>query len=143
MVCSQRLDPGVAVTDKSVDIVPPHACGSQRAARGYRVSDLATRAAMGVIIADSRAVNPPGISPSQVQINEGSRLVEVREVLAPALFIPRHYIGNRWDRKQASLADFGEVPFKILLPLTMLKDHVESGHVQIYFSQLIFPKQFL
>jgi len=132
---AQRLDPGKAVTNLLVDIVPPHDRGCRNGAtRGYRVGDLATRAAIGSIVGSKTAVNPAGVSPSHVRANEGSRLVQVTKVLAPLLRVPGHFVGGRSrnDCKQATLDDFGDTPFTVLLPLTMLKDHVDSEEVRTY-----------
>ena len=131
---SLRLDPESAVPGILVDIVPPHArTNRNQPSGGYRVGDLATRAAIGTILPDSTAINATGITPRQVKTGNGTRLVKVTKVLAPSLFVPKHGIVGSDGRKQnASLSDFGEVPFVALLPLTALKPHIESNSVRTY-----------
>ena len=124
---SQRLDPACARHGLMVDIVPPHARKDRRKpARGYRVGDLATRAAIGKIIEDTRTTNPAGITPTHVKVSADTVLVEVTECLAPSVFVPGHHIG-RGRRQKACLGDFGTTPFKVVLPLTMLREQVETG----------------
>jgi hypothetical protein len=62
----------------------------------------------------------------------------VTKVLAPALRVPGHYVESTGGRKTPTLGDFGEAPFTVLLPLTMLKEHVESDNVCV-FGQLSSP----
>jgi hypothetical protein len=55
----------------------------------------------------------------------------VKEVLAPALIVPGHFVGKGKNKRSACLCDF-ETSFRIVLPLTMMRDHVASKHVQTY-----------
>ena len=127
---SIRLAPELTVPGMKVDIVPPHARGKPRQpARGFglHVADLTTRAAIGKISADIRVINPGGIEPPYSQaVPENSVVVEVEEVLAESLLLPR-YKSSHDKRQKISLKEFGEAPFKLVLPVSMLRLHVDAA----------------
>ena len=127
---SQRLDPANAVPGLAIDIVPPHSrTARNKAVRGYRVGDLATRAAIGTIVDDEKASNPANITPLYTKTSTKTRVVEVKEIVAPSLIVPGHFIGKGKSKRPACLSDF-ETPFRVVLPLTMMRDHVT--HVRTY-----------
>jgi hypothetical protein len=129
---SQRIDPDNALPGLNIDIVPPHARNDQhKPVRGYRVGDLATRAAIGTIVDDEKVTNPANITPLHVKSTGKTRVVKVTEVLAPSLIVPGHFVGNGKNKKPACLRDF-ETPFRIVLPLTMMRGHVASELVRTY-----------
>ena len=57
-----------------------------------------------------------------MQVTESKRLVEGTRVLAPNFIVP----GIKKDGKSVCLADFGEAPFQLVVPLTMLAPHIET-----------------
>jgi hypothetical protein len=118
---TSRLSSDKAMSNLKVDIVPAHGTTGS-------VGDLATRAAIGTILEDQRYVSPTGFTPSQFRVNKRtSRVILVTEVLSPSLLLKE--LKDRNGRKPC-LADFGPAPFKMILPLNMLKNHVASDHVR-------------
>jgi len=141
---SERLEknPDAAQPYVEVDIVPPH-CNRRptNAARGYRVADLATRAAVGRILPDQTLDYPDEFTPKKARVGENTRVVEITQVLAPSLLLPSGTtIGAGVGRRRACLADFTSTStgsgssetFKVILPLSMLKNHVESPRVRVF-----------
>ena len=57
-----------------------------------------------------------------MQVTESKRLVKVTEVLAPNFIVP----GIKKGGKSVCLADFGDVPFELVLPLHMLAPHIDT-----------------
>ena len=57
-----------------------------------------------------------------MQVTESKRLVKVTKVLAPNFIVP----GIKKDGKSVCLADFGDAPFELALPLYMLAPHIAT-----------------
>ena len=57
-----------------------------------------------------------------MQVTESKRRVEVTKVLAPNFIVP----GIKKDGKSVCLADFGDAPFELALPLYMLAPHIAT-----------------
>ncbi len=113
-----------ATVGMSVDVVPSHGC----------VSILATRAAIGKVTdVTDWACTLPGCKPQTIKTNKKNVCVTITEVTAPSLIVPR----LKMNGKKVCLADFGEAPFQVVLPLTMLKHHVESLAVRITPTAII------
>jgi hypothetical protein len=109
------------MSNLKVDIVPAHGTTGS-------VGDLATRAAIGTILDDERYVSPTGFTPSQLRVNKRtSRVILVTDVLSPSLLLKALKDSNG---RKPSLSDFGPPPFKMILPLNMLKNHVASDNVR-------------
>jgi hypothetical protein len=71
---SQRIDSDNALPGLDMDIVPPHARNDRhKAVRGFRVGDLARRAAIDNIVDDENATNQANITSSQAPTQELSR----------------------------------------------------------------------
>ena len=138
---SQRLDPDQAVAGSVVDIVPPHARNNrQRAAHGYNVGDLATRAAIGRILAVAIVENSNGILPANVKAGKGTVVVEISgNVLAPSLLVPGYYTKKSGRRQSVTLGDLthgnGQQSFRVILPLSMLRVHDDSCTVRTFRGQ--------
>lgn len=137
----QRLSPGLATVGVDVDIVPGRSRTScTPTTRGHRVGDLATRGARGVICVDTTLQYDPslGLQKNAVKIqSDKQRIVQINEVSAPMLNVPGHQIRGR----DATLRDFGQTPFKILLPLTMLKNHVDDVDVRTFGEHDLHTKR--
>ena len=119
---SARLFVEEAVVGTAVDVVPPYARVTRRAESGFAVSDLATRAGIGRIVDTTRVAYPPGMIPRHAEsVHGNSVVVEITEVLAEGMTIPKHKTNGR----RSCLGDFGKSPFKVVLPLTMLRHHIE------------------
>ena len=122
---TSRLSSDEAMSNLKVDIVPAHGTTGS-------VGDLATRAAIGTILDDEDYVSPTGFTPSQFRVNKRtSRVVLVTDVLSPSLLLKAL---KDSDGRKPCLSDFGPPPFKMILPLNMVKNHVASGHVRNYFD---------
>ena len=120
---ASRLSAEEAVPEMIVDIAPPYVRTTRKAKNGYNVTDIATRAATGRIVASNRVTYPDNIEPRYAQSVPGnSVVVEVSQVYSKALKVPEHRLNNR---TAATLGDFGDEPFKVVLPLTMLRRHIE------------------
>ena len=106
-----RLTAEEAVADCPADLVPRH--GS--------VAVMATRAAAGRVVATSGFwLNPLlGARGKRMMVTKTRRLIEITKVLAPSFVVP----GIKVDGREAQLSDFGEVPFQLVVPLTMLSPH--------------------
>jgi hypothetical protein len=132
---SQPMDPGCCTPGVLVDIVLPHARNNRhKAGNGFQqVGDLATRGAIGMIAEVDRVSNPTGVSPGHVKANEQTCVVEITEVLAPSLAVPRHQVCKGNKKEQAYLGDFqlsGNQSFQIVLSLTMLRKHLPASNVR-------------
>jgi hypothetical protein len=118
---TSRLSSDEAMSNLKVDIVPAQGTAGS-------VGDLATRAAIGTILEDQRYISPTDFTPSQFRVNKRtSRVILVTEVLSPALLLKELKDSNG---RKPCLADFGPAPFKMILPLDMLKNHIASDHVR-------------
>lgn len=93
------------------------------------VLETATRAAIGNIVDDDKVTNPASITPLHIKSSTKTQVVEVKEVLTPALIVPGHFVGTGKNKRPACLRDF-KTPFRIVLPLTMMRGHVASKHVR-------------
>jgi hypothetical protein len=89
------------------------------------VALMATRAAIGRVVADQYWTTPGN---QAKKITRTQVMVEIQQVLAPALRIPR----LKENGVKISLGHFPETPFKIALPRRMVKPHVESPSVRTY-----------
>jgi 3'-5' exonuclease len=130
---SLRLNPDEATPGLVVDVVPPGGSG-KKPQRGYRIADMTTRGAVGRILDTQTATMQPGMLPNKVKIISGkSVLVEVTAVQGQNLVVPKFTSNGT----KVCLRDFGEPPFTILVPLAMLKHHVESDCVRPYQQHLV------
>lgn len=89
------------------------------------VASMATRAAIGRVVADEYWTTP---GKKAKKITSSQVMVEIEQVLGPALRIPR----LKENGEKLSLGHFGETPFKIALPRRMVKPHVASPSVRVY-----------
>ena len=115
---SVRLKPEEANPNKEIDIVP---------SRG-NVANMATRAGWGKISESRWCDSPHGITPARAIAPTGSVVVRVERVTASHLIVPR--MKNSKDER-ATLGDFGEPPFRVVLPISMLREHVESDDIRV------------
>lgn len=125
------FDPTSVVDGAMVDIVPPHQRNKRRKPlSGYHVGDLATRGGVGrIVVKNTVSYRKAGVFPSVAKTTEGETVVvRVEEVLAPALAVPGHKVCG----KKAYLEDFGEGPFELVLPLSMLRPHIPSQEIRVY-----------
>ena len=90
------------------------------------VTVLATRGAVATIEAPGEWTAPDGCRPAKLKPTATRCLVKVTKVLAPSLVVP----AVKCDGKPLSLSDLGEPPFLVMLPLGMIKVHVDSSHVR-------------
>ena len=113
-----RLNADSAIPGLEVDVVPAH--GS--------VANLATRAAVGTLQALAEWQPPSGMKPRKMQPTANRCLVQITKVLAPSLIVPGL---KKDDGERVSLRDFGNAPFCVMLPLSMVKGHVDSADVRV------------
>ena len=113
---TMRLKAAEATVGVVADVVPSH--GS--------VAILATRAAVVMIEEPAAWTTPHGCKPPMLNETAARRRVLVTEVLAPSLVVP----GVKKHSKPMCLGDFGPPPFLMMLPLNMLKVHV-NGDVRV------------
>ena len=115
-----RLKLHEATQGRVVDIVPSH--GS--------VHLLATRGAIACIEPHREYwITPHGCRPEKLMVTPGRCLVTITKVLAPKLVVPN--IKKTSSGERMTLGDFGQPPFLVLLPLGMLKPHVNSTSIRI------------
>jgi hypothetical protein len=115
---TQRLKLSEASIGKLVDVVPRY--GS--------VACMATRAASGRIIDAVYCESPEGIVQSKVRAGAGMVAVQLDTIYSPSLQIP-HY--RKIDKNaKPTLADFGNG--MLILPIQMLKEHIESDEIREY-----------
>ena len=107
-----RLTADDVVPGAAVDIVPSH--GS--------VASMATHTAVGTIESQADWATPDGCTPRSLKATPLRCLVSVSEVLAPSLIVQ----GIKRNGKPISLGELGPPPFSIMLPLGMLKPHVDA-----------------
>ena len=117
-----EADEATTIPNLEVDIVPSHG----------NVASMATRAAVGKLSDAAFCESPNGIFPSRVKPSQNSRLVAITSVLSTSLVVPDFRKGSKMKRESVSLGDFGTPPFTIVLPLKMLKHHVDSNLVRIF-----------
>jgi hypothetical protein len=113
-----RLTTEDASVGKCVDVVPRY--GS--------VACMATRAATGHIIEADYCVCPDGLSQKKVRAGAGMVTVQLDTVYSPSLEVP-HY-RKLHDKSKPTLGEFGIG--QIVLPVQMLKDHVDSDIIREY-----------
>jgi hypothetical protein len=63
-----------------------------------------------------------------LQATDNKCLVTITHVFAPFFVVPNI---KRRDGKKMILGDFGDAPFTVVLPLQMIKPHIDSGIVRI------------
>jgi len=114
---SLRLSKEDAIPGSIVDVVPSHG----------NVSSMATRAAWGTLVDDKYCRLPLNFTPSRVKRGASTRVVKIEHVTAPHLFVPgiKNSRGNH-----ACLGDFGDPPFSILLPIKMMKKHIDDNSIR-------------
>lgn len=98
-----------------VDVVPSH--GS--------VASMASCAATATVLEDLSWAPPRGTTPSLMSKTGRRVVVQVAEVLAPALLVPG--VKYTSSGEKLSLGDLGQPPFRVALPLTMLMHHVDRS----------------
>ena len=121
-----RLNADSAIPGLEVDVVPAH--GS--------VANLATRAAVGTLQALAEWQPPSGMKPRKMQPTANRCLVQITKVLAPSLIVPGL---KKDDGDRVTLRDFGNAPFCVMLPLSMVKGHVDSADVRVTDAPIVRP----
>ena len=116
-----RLTPEVAKPNLHVDIVPAHG----------NVASMATRAAVGMLSDVSFCESPDGVTPCRVKANQNSRVVTLISLSSPSLIVPGLKKGSN-KKEKVCLGDFGVPPFLVVLPLNILKHHVDSTSVRVF-----------
>lgn len=115
-----RLSPEMAMPNLVVDVVPSHG----------NVASMATRAAIGQLLDGKLGCHSPvGITPAFVKPNQHTCVVTITSIMSPSLVIPGYKKTANGNNK-ACFGDFGRAPFKIVLPLKMLKPHVDSPTIR-------------
>jgi hypothetical protein len=122
-----RLTMEDIVVGKIVDLVP----------RNGSVACMATRAASGIIVDDIICDSLPGITQKKVRAGQGMVTIKLEKVYSPSLQIP--YYTRSGAREKPTLAEFGLG--KIVVPVQMLKDHVNSGSIRITETAMIGHSQ--
>ena len=132
MVCySNRLTSAEATNGAKVDIIAP---------RGKVGSEgMGVIAAVGTVVDGNVADLPQELQIRKVSMRHPTRIVEISKVFAPSLIIPGYKIdveragtstGSKSQKKKRQnvvLGDFKlNLPFRLELPLTMLKHHNPS-----------------
>jgi hypothetical protein len=120
-----RLTMKDIVVGKIVDLVPWNGSVACMATR--------TRAASGIIVDDIICYSPPGITQKKVRAGQGMVTIKLEKVYSPSLQIP--YYTRSGAREKPMLAEFGLG--KIVVPVQMLKDHVNSGSIRITETVMI------
>ena len=89
------------------------------------VAEMASRVGVATVVATTGSwINPiDGCKPCKLNITTNRRLVEVTKVIAPNFALPRDFM-KRPDGSGVCLADFGPVPFRVPVSLTMLAPQV-------------------
>jgi hypothetical protein len=114
-----RLSEREATVGVLVDVVPSHG----------NVAAMATRGASGVITCETQTLSPDGMLPSVLRRGAKTQVVRINSVSAPHMTVP--YL-KKLNRGKVCLGDFGEPPFLVVLPLTMLKPNVPSDSIRSY-----------
>ena len=120
---TRRLMPHELIPGRKVDLIPRH--GS--------VACMATRAASATIVQCQHCSCPPGMvygkrGHTKMKAGRASYVVVLDKMYSPALIVPNYYIeGN--TSSSVTLKDFPE-GHQIILPLSMIKEHVEFYDVR-------------
>eukprot|EP00956_Cyclotella_meneghiniana_P022745 scaffold43394_cov22-Cyclotella_meneghiniana.AAC.1 len=117
---TERLTGDKVVIGQRVDIVP----------RFGHVACMATRAATGRIIDAEYCESPEGIVQTKVRAGKGMAAVQLETVYSPSLEIPHYCKLGKADKP--TLADF--TSGRLVVPIQMLKEHVESEAIRAYPS---------
>jgi len=123
---TRRLLPEEVTPHRKVDIIPRHG----------NAACMATRAATATIHESVQCACPPGMiyvyrkkEHKTVKAGKGSCVVVINNIYSPALIIPNYKWEDRKRTGDVTLADFS-VDQKILLPISMIKAHVDSARVR-------------
>ena len=116
---TSRLTLHEATPGRVVDIVPSHG----------NVHLLATRAAIAYIEPRCEEwMTPHDCRPGKLSITSGRCLVTIMNVLAPKLVIPKIKSSSG---ERMTLGDFGVPPFQVVIPIGMIKPHIDSDSIRI------------
>ena len=118
-VLTTRLSLKEATVGLVVDIVPSSG------------TSMATCAAIAEILPREKWSAPEDICKKSSQnVTDKKCLVKITRVLASAFVVPNV---KRKDGKQMTLGDFGEAPFQVMLPLSMVRPHsiITERHLNI------------
>ena len=114
-----RLTLHKATTGRVVDIVPLHG----------NVHLLATRAAIAYIEPRCEQwMTPHDCQPAKLSVTSGRCLVTITNVLAPKLVVPKIKSSSG---KRMTLGDLGVPPFQVVIPIGMMKPHIDSDSIRI------------
>jgi len=114
-----RLTFHEATTGRVVDIVPSHG----------NVHLLATRAAIAYIEPHCEQwMTPHDCQPAKLSVTSGRCLVTITNVLAPMLVVPKIKSSSG---KRMTLGDLGVPPFQVVIPIGMMKPHIDSDSIRI------------
>jgi hypothetical protein len=114
-----RLSSHEATPGRVVDIVPSHG----------NVHLLATRAAISYIEPWCEEwMAPLNCRPAKLRLTSGQCLVMITNVLASKLVVPKIKSSSG---ERMTLGDFGVPPFQVVLPIGMMKPHIESDSIRI------------
>jgi hypothetical protein len=114
-----RLTSHEATPGRVVDIVPSHG----------NVHLLATRAAISYIEPWCEEwMAPLNCRPAKLRLTSGQCLVMITNVLASKLVVPKIKSSSG---ERMTLGDFGVPPFQVVLPIGMMKPHIESDSIRI------------
>jgi hypothetical protein len=111
-----RLNVEDAAEGKRVDVVPR---------TGGSISCMATRAATGTIVASTSCGSPDGILPTNVKPGAKHVVVRIETVYSPSMKVPRYKMSNGGV---VTIGAFRNC--NVVLPVTMLKEHVESDAIR-------------
>jgi hypothetical protein len=116
---TSRLTLHEATPGRVVDIVPSHG----------NVHLLATRAAISYIEPWCEEwMAPNNCRPAKLRLTSGQCLVTITNVLAPKLVVPKIKSSSG---ERMTLGDFGVPPFQVVLPIGMMKPHIDSDSIRI------------
>lgn len=116
------LHPSNIMGGMEVDVAPYAAAAQNIFQRGCRI-------AAGVIVRETQKWEniPPNLDPTPNMRSgdkQGWYLVEITEVIAPAMKIKD--LRMKYSRRFATFADLGEVPFRVCLPVEMLRSRTDA-----------------
>ena len=116
---TSRLTLHEATPGRVVDIMPSHG----------NVHLLATRAAIAYIEPHCEEwMTPRYCRPAKLSVTAGRCLVTITNVLAPKLVIPKIKSSSG---ERMTLRDFGVPPFQVVIPIGMIKPHIDSDSIHI------------
>ena len=125
---TKRLTISEVNIDMAVTVAPPH---------GSTVCMLLSIGGYGRIVGYGTHLSPYNMEPKQINATESVQqvIVEVEQVLAPSLIIPLYKttspaLSSRPSTK-VYLGDFGKAPFKIVIPLKMLRQVVMKSYYPV------------